>query len=72
MDERLSVRIGRGNGAFSIRASSHCISRRTRPGRFIVMVHQMVRDLQGNVLLDTIVHHAYHIRDGLIERMDIE
>ena len=41
-------------------------------GRFIVEVHQVVRDLQGNVLIDTIVHHAYRIREGLIERMDIE
>ncbi len=28
-------------------------------GRFIVEVHQVVRDLEGNVLVDTIVHHAY-------------
>ncbi|MGH9605170.1 MAG: nuclear transport factor 2 family protein [Terracidiphilus sp.] len=41
-------------------------------GRFVVEVHQVVRDLDGNLLLDTIVHHAYRIRDGLIERMDIE
>jgi hypothetical protein len=41
-------------------------------GRFIVEVHQVVRDLEGNVIVDTIVHHAYRIRDGLIERMDIE
>jgi len=41
-------------------------------GRFVVEVHQVVRDLEGNVLADKIVHHAYRIRDGLIERMDIE
>jgi hypothetical protein len=41
-------------------------------GRFIVEVHQTVRDLDGNLLLDTVVHHAYCIRDGLIEGMDIE
>jgi hypothetical protein len=45
---------------------------RDEAGRFVVEVHQVVRDLKGNVLLDTIVHHAYCIRDGLIERMDIE
>jgi hypothetical protein len=41
-------------------------------GRFVVVVHQVVRELDGNLLQDTIVHHAYKIRDGLIERMDIE
>jgi hypothetical protein len=41
-------------------------------GRFVVEVHQVVRDLGGNLLLDTIVHHAYTIRAGLIERMEIE
>jgi hypothetical protein len=41
-------------------------------GRFIVQVHQTVRDLEGKLLQDTEVHHAYRIRDGLIERMDIE
>ena len=40
-------------------------------GRFVVEVHQTVRDLNGNLLVDTVVHHAYRIRDGLIERMDI-
>jgi hypothetical protein len=41
-------------------------------GRTIVEVHQVVRDLSGNILIDQIVHHAYTIRNGLIERMDIE
>ena len=41
-------------------------------GRMVVEVHQVVKDLNGNVLIDTIVHHAYNIRDGLIERMEIE
>ena len=41
-------------------------------GRFIVKVHQVVRDLEGKLLVDTIVHHAYTLRDFLIERMDIE
>jgi hypothetical protein len=40
-------------------------------GRFLVEVHQVVRDLKGNLLLDTVVYHTYRIRDGLIERMDI-
>ena len=41
-------------------------------GRWVVEVHQVVHDKNGNLLLDKIVHHAYRIRDGLIERMDIE
>ena len=41
-------------------------------GRLVVEVHQVVRDLEGKILSDSIVHHAYRIRDGLILRMDIE
>jgi hypothetical protein len=41
-------------------------------GRMVVEVHQVVRDLSGKLMLDTTVHHAYQIRDGLIARMDIE
>ena len=41
-------------------------------GRLIVHVHQTVHDLEGKLILDTIVHHAYRIRNGLIEQMDIE
>ena len=41
-------------------------------GHAVVEVHQVVRDLDGNLLLDTIVHHAYTLRDGMIERMEIE
>ncbi|HVZ84461.1 MAG TPA: nuclear transport factor 2 family protein [Terracidiphilus sp.] len=40
-------------------------------GRWVVEVHQVVHDVQGKLLLDTVVHHAYRIADGLIERMDI-
>src|SRR6266568_2442266 len=40
-------------------------------GKWIVTVHQVVRDLQSNLLLDTVVYHTYQIRDGLIQRMDI-
>jgi hypothetical protein len=41
-------------------------------GRMIVEVHQVARDLEGKILSDSIVHHAYRIRGGLILRMDIE
>lgn len=46
--------------------------KRDETGRHVVEVHQIVRNLEGTVLVNTIVHHAYRIRDGLIERMDIE
>jgi ketosteroid isomerase-like protein len=45
-------------------------------GRWVVEVHQVVRgragDQAGQVLADTMVRHVYRLRDGLIERMDIE
>jgi nuclear transport factor 2 (NTF2) superfamily protein len=40
-------------------------------GRSVVRVHQVVRDLAGNRVVDQFVEHVYTIRDGLIERMDI-
>jgi hypothetical protein len=41
-------------------------------GRTVVDVHQVVRDLNGNILLDQMVQHLYSIENGLIERMDIQ
>ena len=41
-------------------------------GQTIVEVHQVVRDLSGNILVDQIIHHTYTIRNDLIQRMDIE
>jgi hypothetical protein len=41
-------------------------------GNWVVEVHQVVHDMQGNLLLDTTVYHTYQFRDGLIARMDIE
>lgn len=37
----------------------------------LVEVHQVVRDLAGNLLLDQMVHHVYRIQDGLIQSMEI-
>jgi len=45
---------------------------RDEAGRIVIQVHQVVRDLEGKVLIDTIVRHIYTLRDGLIERMDIQ
>jgi ketosteroid isomerase-like protein len=41
-------------------------------GRIAVDVHQLVRDLDGNVLSEERLAHVYTLRDGLIARMDIE
>jgi ketosteroid isomerase-like protein len=41
-------------------------------GRIVADVHQVVRDLEGAVLSDGRVRHAYTFRDGLVARMDIE
>jgi ketosteroid isomerase-like protein len=41
-------------------------------GRISVTVHQMVRDLDGNVVSETHVRHVYELRDGLVVRMDID
>lgn len=40
-------------------------------GNMIVRVHQLIRDLDGDVILDQMVEHVYSIKAGLIERMDI-
>jgi ketosteroid isomerase-like protein len=44
----------------------------TQPdGRVDVTVHQVVKNLDGEVLEDTIVHHIYRLRDELVEHMEI-
>jgi hypothetical protein len=40
-------------------------------GELTVKVHQVVRDLKGNLLADRMVTHIFQIRDGLIQRFDI-
>jgi ketosteroid isomerase-like protein len=40
-------------------------------GRVAVGVHQVVRDLAGNVLLDRMVEHVYSLRNGFISAMEI-
>jgi hypothetical protein len=40
-------------------------------GAVIAGVHQIVRDLKGNVLSDKMVGHIFHIEHGLITRFDI-
>ncbi len=40
-------------------------------GRTDVKVHQLVKNLQGDVLSDQVVLHVFSIANHLIERMDI-
>ncbi len=41
-------------------------------GEIEVEVHQIAKDLQGNVLFDGIVKHIYTFENGLIKNMEIE
>jgi ketosteroid isomerase-like protein len=41
-------------------------------GRAVVKVHQVVRDLEGTILLDGMVEHVYLIEDGVIKSMEIK
>ena len=40
-------------------------------GEVVVEVHQIVRNLQGDVLVDQMVGHIFRIEDGLVKRFDI-
>lgn len=40
-------------------------------GEVAVEVHQVVRDLNGNLLADNMVGHVFRIEDGLVKRFDI-
>lgn len=42
-----------------------------RAGRTEVKVHQVVKNLNGDIIADQMVLHVFTIVDGLIERMDI-
>lgn len=40
-------------------------------GRIVVGVHQVIRDLNGKVLMDRMVEHVYLFENGLIRSMEI-
>jgi hypothetical protein len=40
-------------------------------GRMVVEVHQVVRNLDGVIVLDQMVRHAYVVENGLIKSMEI-
>ncbi|RZK27771.1 MAG: ketosteroid isomerase [Hymenobacter sp.] len=41
-------------------------------GRLAVSVHQVVKDVQGQLLFDGLVNHVYTLQAGLLKQMDIE
>ena len=44
---------------------------REAEGLYVVRVHALVKDLQGAVLTDRIIHHAYRLEDGKVRSMEI-
>jgi ketosteroid isomerase-like protein len=40
-------------------------------GRIAILVHQVVHDKAGTLLVDQTIQHVYEIRDGLIRSMEI-
>lgn len=40
-------------------------------GRIVVEVHQVVKDLLGNLLQDKMLYHVYTLTEGLIKEMEI-
>lgn len=41
-------------------------------GTIEISVHQVVKDLQGQLMFDGTVKHIYTVENGLLRRMDIE
>ncbi|GEO09243.1 nuclear transport factor 2 family protein [Segetibacter aerophilus] len=41
-------------------------------GTLEITVHQIVKDLQDNLMFDGTVRHLYTLEDSLLKRMDIE
>lgn len=41
-------------------------------GRIAIDVHQVVRDLEGKLLMDMMIRHIYTIEEGLIRKMEIQ
>lgn len=75
-DERVRGHLGvreyweRQWGSFDSRARPLRIEQEPG-GRVVATVHQLVRDLAGNVVSNETIEHHYVIIGGLIERMDV-
>ncbi len=44
----------------------------TTGGRVVVDVHQVVKDINGQLVFDGMIKHVYTMKDGLIEAMEIQ
>lgn len=44
----------------------------TQDRKIVVKVHQVVHDLDGNLIHEQMVHHIYTIENGLIRQMEIQ
>jgi len=47
------------------------VSYRVVDEKIILAVHQLVKDMEGQTLSDSVVYHTYRFTDGKIARMDI-
>ena len=47
------------------------VSYRVVDDQIILEVHQLVKDMEGETLSDSVVYHTYKFMDGKINRMDI-
>jgi hypothetical protein len=45
--------------------------KRGEDGVWVVEVHQVVKDLEGNMLADAVVEHAFRLEGGLVKRFDV-
>ena len=40
-------------------------------GRIVALVHLVVRDMAGTLIVDQILQHVYSMNEGLVQRMDV-
>jgi ketosteroid isomerase-like protein len=64
-------RTGGASSGRSTRSDAREVTERD-DGRIAVGVRQVVRSLDGDLLADRRAVHVYALRDGLVERMDVD
>ena len=62
---------GRGSGQWSDPHVEPVAFAEGPNAEVIVEVHQVVRDLKGNLLVDKMVGHIFRVENGLVRRFDI-
>jgi len=40
-------------------------------GKTVVKVHQIVKDMDGNLILDLMIDHIFHLENGLVKTFEI-